>query len=636
MAKGKINVAVENIFPLIKRFLYSDHEIFLRELVSNATDATSKLKHLASIGDFKGSAKDVMLEVKIDKEGKKLHIIDQGIGMTKEEVKKYINDIAFSGAEEFLDKFKDEKNEAGIIGHFGLGFYSAFMVAKEVEIITKSYKENEDAAHWTCDGSPEYTLKKSDRKERGTEIILHIDEDSLEFLEESKINELLSKYNKFMPVPIKFGTKEIADPAHKPKTTKDKDGKETTEDQKMIAVDNIINNPNPAWTKQPADLKEEDYKSFYHELYPTQFEEPLFNIHLNVDYPFNLTGILYFPKMTANVDVQKDKIQLYQNQVYVTDNVEGIVPEFLQMLRGVIDSPDIPLNVSRSYLQADGAVKKIASYITKKVGDKLSSLYKNDRKSFEEKWNDIKIVIEYGMLSEPKFFEKAQKFALYPTVKNTYFTFEELKEKAKAAQTDKDGNLVILYATDKDSQHSFIGEAEAKGYEVLLLDSPIVSHLIQKLETENEKIKFARVDSDSIEKLIPKEENQISKLSEEEQGKLKTFVEEIVPKEKYSVQLEAMDSKSNPFIITQPEFMRRMKEMQQTGGGGMMGMSNFPEMYNLVVNTNSDLMQKILKAKGKRAEYINQALDLARLSQNLLKGSEMTDFIKRSYELMNS
>ncbi len=516
------------------------------------------------------------------------------------------------------------------------------MVSKEVEIITKSYVEGEDAAHWVCDGSPEYTLKKADKKDRGTEIILHIDDDSLEFLEESKINELLTKYNKFMPIPIKFGTKEIADPTHEPKTTKDKDGKEITEDQKMITVDNIINNPNPAWTKQPSELSDEDYKSFYHELYPMQFEEPLFHIHLNVDYPFNLTGILYFPKLTTNLDNQKDRIQLYQNQVFVTDNVEGIVPDFLQMLRGVIDSPDIPLNVSRSYLQADGAVKKIASYITKKVGDKLSSLFKNDREGFEKKWNDIKIVIEYGMLSEPKFFDKAQKFALYPTMKNEFLTFDELKEKVKPAQTDKDGNLVILYASNADEQHSFIDEAEAKGYEVLLLDSPIVSHLIQKIEGENSElsdknqpVKFARVDSDSLDKLIPKGEDQISKLDEKDQERLKGIIEEIVPKEKYTVQLEAMDSSSNPFIITQPEFMRRMKEMQQTGGGGgMMGMGNFPDMYNLVVNTNSDLMQKILKAKAKRTEYVNQALDLARLSQNLLQGKEMTDFIKRSYDLM--
>ncbi|MEL4455360.1 molecular chaperone HtpG [Lutimonas vermicola] len=636
MAKGKINVAVENIFPLIKRFLYSDHEIFLRELISNATDATLKLKHLASIGEFKGDVDNLQLEVKIDKEGKKLHIIDQGIGMSQDEVKKYINDIAFSGAEEFLEKFKDEKNDSGIIGHFGLGFYSAFMVAKEVEILTKSFKEEEAGAHWICDGSPEYSLKKADKKERGTEIILHIDDDSLEFLEESRINELLNKYNKFMPVPIKFGTKEIADPDHEPKTITDKDGKETKEAQKMITVDRIINNPNPAWTKQPSDLSDEEYKSFYRELYPMQFEEPLFHIHLNVDYPFNLTGILYFPKLTTNIDVQKDKIQLYQNQVFVTDNVEGIVPDFLQMLRGVIDSPDIPLNVSRSYLQADGAVKKISSYITKKVADKLSSLFKNDREGYEKKWNDIKIVIEYGMLSEPKFFEKAQKFALFPTTKDEYFTFEEFQEKTKAAQTDKDGNLIMLYANDKEAQHGFIEEAEAKGYEVLLLDSPIISHLIQKLESEGEKVKFARVDADPIDKLIQKEDAQISKLTDADQEKLKGYIEEIVPKEKYSVQLEAMDSKSNPFIITQPEFMRRMKEMQQTGGGGMMGMGGFPEMYNLVVNTNNDLMQKILKAKGKRSEYINQALDLARLSQNLLQGKEMTEFIKRSYDLMNN
>jgi molecular chaperone HtpG len=636
MAKGKINVHVENIFPLIKRFLYSDHEIFLRELISNATDATLKLKHLASIGEYKGDVDSARLEVKIDKEGKKLHIIDQGIGMSKEEVKKYINDIAFSGAEEFLEKFKDEKNDAGIIGHFGLGFYSSFMVASQVEILTKSYREDEEAAHWICDGSPEYTLKKADKKDRGTEIILHIDDDSTEFLEEQRINELLLKYNKFMPIPIKFGTEEIADPDHKPKTIKDKDGKETTEPQKMITVDRIINNTDPAWTKQPTDLKDEDYKAFYRELYPMQFEEPLFHIHLNVDYPFNLTGILYFPKLTTNIDVQKDRIQLYQNQVFVTDNVEGIVPDFLQMLRGVIDSPDIPLNVSRSYLQADGAVKKISTYITKKVADKLSSLFNKDREEYEKKWNDIKIVIEYGMLSEPKFFEKAEKFALYPTVNDEYFTFEEMQEKLKGAQTDKDGNLVVLYANDKDEQHSFIEEAESKGYQVLLLDSPIVSHLIQKLETESEKVKFARVDSDSMDKLIQKEEDQISKLSEEEQEKLKGYIESVVPKEKYTVQMEAMDSSSNPFIITQPEFLRRMKEMQQTGGGGMMGMSNFPEMYNLVVNTNSDLMQKILKAKSKRGEYINQALDLARLSQNLLQGKEMTNFIKRSYELMNN
>ena len=637
MSKGTINVSVENIFPLIKKFLYSDHEIFLRELISNATDATVKLKYLTNIGEAKVEYGNPMIEIKIDKENKKLHIIDQGIGMTKDEIEKYINEIAFSGAEEFLEKYKDESgDDKGIIGHFGLGFYSAFMVADKVEIISKSFKE-EPAVHWECDGSPEYSTKKSKKTTRGTEIILHIAEDSLEFLEDARINELLVKYNKFMPIPIKFGTKEVSDPDHTPKTTKDKDGKETTEPQKMITVDNLINNPTPAWTKQPAELKAEDYKSFYRELYPMQFEEPLFNIHLNVDYPFNLTGILYFPKMTNDLNMQKDKIQLYQNQVFVTDNVEGIVPEFLTMLRGVIDSPDIPLNVSRSYLQADGAVKKISSYITRKVADKLKSLYNSDRADFEKKWNDIKIVIEYGMLSEEKFFEKAQAFALYPTVDDTYFTIEELKEKIKPLQTDKDDKLVVLYASNKDEQHAYIDAAKEKGYEVLFLDSPIVSHLIQKLETTEEKVTFVRVDGDHIDNLIKKDEEQISKLNDEEKETLKTVLTEIIPQDKFTVQLEAMDSNANPFIITQPEFMRRMKEMQQTGGGGgMFGMGNMPDMYNLVVNTNNELIGEILTTKTakKKERLVNQALDLARLSQNLLKGEELTTFIKRSFEMI--
>ena len=635
MTKGNINVSVENIFPLIKKFLYSDHEIFLRELISNATDATLKLKHLTSIGEAKVEYGDPKIEVKIDKEGKKLHIIDQGLGMTAEEVEKYINQVAFSGAEEFLDKYKDSAKDAGIIGHFGLGFYSAFMVAGKVEIITKSYKD-EPAAHWICDGSPEFSLEPHDKTERGTEIILHIADDSTEFLEESRIRELLLKYNKFMPVPIKFGTKEINDPDFEPKTIKDKDGKETKEPHKKITVDDIINNPNPAWTKQPTDLKDEDYKNFYRELYPMQFEEPLFNIHLNVDYPFNLTGILYFPKMTGDLNIQKDRIQLYQNQVFVTDNVEGIVPEFLTMLRGVIDSPDIPLNVSRSYLQADGAVKKISSYITRKVADKLKSLFNNNREDFEKKWNDIKIVIEYGMLSEEKFFEKAGDFALYPTVDGTYYTYDELYNKIKANQTDKDDKLVILYAADKDAQHSYIEAAKAKGYEVLLLDSPIVSHLMQKLETSKENISFARVDADHIDNLIKKDDTKISKLSDEQKTELETLLKEVIPSEKFMVQLEAMDSSASPFIITQPEFMRRMKEMQATGGGGMFGMGNFPEMYNLVVNTNSELVGEIIntKTKKKQERLINQSLDLARLSQGLLKGEELTNFIKRSYEMI--
>ncbi|MDB2632313.1 molecular chaperone HtpG [Flavobacteriaceae bacterium] len=635
MSKGTINVSVENIFPLIKKFLYSDHEIFLRELISNATDATLKLKHLTNIGEAKVDYGDPKIEIKIDKEGKKLHLIDQGIGMTADEVQKYINEVAFSGAEEFLDKYKDKVEDAGIIGHFGLGFYSAFMVAEKVEIITKSYK-NEPAAHWVCDGSPEYSLDAADKTERGTEIILHIAEDSTEFLEDSRITELLNKYNKFMPIPIKFGTKEINDPEHKPKTTTDKDGKETTEPQRKITIDNIINNPNPAWTKTPADLKDEDYKGFYRELYPMQFEEPLFNIHLNVDYPFNLTGILYFPKMTNDMNIQKDKIQLYQNQVFVTDNVEGIVPEFLTMLRGVIDSPDIPLNVSRSYLQADGAVKKISSYITKKVADKLKSLFNNSREDFEAKWNDIKIVIEYGMLSEEKFFDKAEAFALYPTVDGTYFTYDELYNKIKAKQTDKDDKLVILYASNAEEQHSYIEAAKAKGYEVLLLDSPIVSHLIQKLESSKEKISFVRVDADHIDKLIQKEDTTISKLTEEEKATLDGQLKAVISSEKFSVQLEAMDSNAAPFMITQPEFMRRMKEMQQTGGGGMFGMGNMPEMYNLVVNTNADLVHEILNTKTakKRERLISQSLDLAQLSQGLLKGEALTNFIKRSYDMI--
>ena len=625
MSSGKINVSVENIFPLIKKFLYSDHEIFLRELISNATDATLKLKHLSNLGEAKGDIGNPQIEIKIDAENKTLHIIDQGIGMSAEEVEKYINQVAFSGAEEFLEQYKDSAADSGIIGHFGLGFYSAFMVAEKVEIITKSFKD-EPAAHWTCDGSPEYTLEAHDKSERGSEIILHIDEDSKEFLEEARIKALLEKYNKFMPIPIKFGTKEETLPL----------AKDAAEDAKpeTITVDNIINNPSPAWTKQPSELKEEDYNGFYRELYPMQFEEPLFNIHLNVDYPFNLTGILYFPKLNNDLNLQKDKIQLYQNQVFVTDNVEGIVPEFLTLLRGVIDSPDIPLNVSRSYLQADGAVKKISNYITRKVADKLSSLFKKDRTAFEQKWNDIKVVIEYGMLSEDKFYEKAEKFALYPTIEGSFFTLEELKEATKDLQTDKDDKHIILYASNVDEQHAYIEAAKEKGYQVVLLDSPIVSHLIQKLESSNEKLSFARVDGDAIENLIKKEEATVSKLSEEEKEKLQPLIEEVVPKEKYTIQLEALSSTQLPFVLTQPEFMRRMKEMQQAGGNAMFG--QMPEMYNLVVNTNHPLVGQILntKTEKKRTRLIQQTLDLARLSQNLLKGEELTSFIQRSVDLI--
>ena len=622
--KGNINVSVENIFPLIKKFLYSDHEIFLRELISNATDATLKLKHLTSIGEAKVEYGNPIIEVKVDKDNKTLHISDQGIGMTAEEVEKYINQIAFSGAEEFLAKYKDTAKDSGVIGHFGLGFYSAFMVANEVEIITKSYTDA-PAVRWVCDGSPEFTLEETDlRSERGTEIILHLNDESLEFLEEYRIEQLLRKYNKFMPVPIKFGTKQV--PLPRPENA--------PEDYKTEyrTEDNIINNPTPAWTKQPADLSDEDYKQFYHELYPTQFEEPLFHIHLNVDYPFNLTGILYFPKLSNDMQLQKDRIQLYQNQVFVTDNVEGIVPEFLTMLKGVIDSPDIPLNVSRSYLQADGNVKKISSYITRKVADKLKSLFTNNREDFQNKWNDIKIVLEYGMLTDAKFYEKAGDFVLYPTTDGQYYTLSELKEAIKANQTDKNDTLVVLYAQNKEQQYTAIEEAKAKGYQVLLLDSPIVSHLIQKLEEKNEKLTFARVDAAPLSKLIQKDEPILAKHSEEEKNTLKANIEKVLPQEGYMVQIEDLDSDDTPFVINQPEFMRRMKEMSATGGGGMFGA--FPDMYHVVVNANAPLADAILAAdEAAKEKLIKQAFDLARLSQGLLKGKELSEFVKRNWEI---
>lgn len=626
MSTGSINVSVENIFPLIKKFLYSDHEIFLRELISNATDATTKLKHLTVIGEAKVDYGNPIIEVKIDKEAKTLTIKDQGLGMTGEEVEKYINQVAFSGAEEFLEKYKDSAKDAGIIGHFGLGFYSAFMVAEKVEIFTKSYKEDSKAVRWICDGSPEYTLEETEKSDRGTEIVLHIAEDSLEFLEESKIRELLTKYNKFNQIAIKFGTKTETLPLP--------EGSAEDAKAETVEVDNIINNPNPAWTKAPSELKAEDYNNFYRELYPMQFEDPLFHIHLNVDYPFNLTGVLFFPKLANNLNIEKDKIQLYQNQVYVTDEVKGIVPDFLMLLRGVIDSPDIPLNVSRSYLQADGAVKKISSYITKKVADKMVSLFNENREDYEQKWNDIKIVIEYGMISEDKFYEKSDKFVLYPTTEGKYYLWNELVEKIKPTQTDKDGKTVILYATNSDEQHSYIESAKDKGYDVLLLDSPIVPHLIQKLEGSKENVSFARVDADHINNLIKKDEPVISKLNDSDKEVLKKNIEESINDQKFTVQLEDLDSTDAPFTLTQPEFLRRMKDMQATGGGGMFGMGGFPEMYNLVVNSNSDFAGELLKKDNadEKSAMINQALDLAKLSQNLLKGKELTDFIKRSFE----
>ena len=628
MAKGSINVTAQNIFPIIKKFLYSDHEIFLRELVSNAVDATQKLKTLTNLGEAKGELGDLTIHIKLDKKAKTLSIIDRGIGMTAEEIDKYINQVAFSGAEEFVKEYEGKMEGADLIGHFGLGFYSAFMVAKKVEILTKSHK---DAAgvQWICDGNPEFELNTIEKEDRGTEIKLHIAEDSEDFLEESKINELLSKYAKFMPISIEFGEKDESYNA----AAEGEDAKWETR-----KIPNVINNPNPAWVRKPADLSDEDYKTFYKELYPMSFEEPLFNIHLNVDFPFNLTGELYFPKIKPNVEPQRNKIQLFQKQVFVTDSVEGIVPDFLTLLHGVIDSPDIPLNVSRSYLQADGNVKKIASHITKKVADKLDEMFRKDRADFESKWNDMKIIIEYGMLTEDKFFDKAKKFAMYADTDGGLHTFEAYLESIKEQQTDKDKKTVVLYASNKDAQHSYIQNAKNKGYSVLLLDSPLTSHLLQKLEQEHENTTFARVDSDLIDNLIKKDETRVAKLSDKQKEELKTRLETIVPKEKFTLKLEDMDSTEAPLVITVPEFMRRMKEMQMTGGGGMMGMGDFPDMYDLIVNANHPLASKILDTEDAdaRGNAVNQALDLAKLQQNLLHGEELTAFIARSYELLGN
>ncbi len=629
--KGNINVQTENIFPIIKQFLYSDHEIFLRELVSNAVDATQKVKTLKSIGELKTDVNKLGVEVIIDKKKETLTIRDNGIGMTEEEVDKYINQIAFSGAEEFVNKYKDADAKNSIIGHFGLGFYSSFMVSKEVEIITKSQKPNSKAVRWVCDGSPNYTIEETTKKTKGTDIILHIDEESKEFLEEGRINGILNRYCKFLPVEVKFGTKTIS--VDDPKGEKDDKG-EIKQVEKE--VDNIINNTKPTWTKAPQDLKEEDYSNFYRELYPTEFNDPIFNIHLNVDYPFNLTGILYFPKLKNNLEVQKNKINLYSNQVFITDNVENIVPEFLTLLHGVIDSPDIPLNVSRSYLQADGNVKKISKYITKKVGDKLNSMFKNDREDFEKKWDDIKVFIEYGMLTEDKFFEKAKDFSLYKNTDGKYATFNEMIDRIKDNQTNKDGKTIILYTHNKDEQDSFINSALEKNYEVLELEGPLVSHLISKLESENSNVQFARVDADTIEKIIEKEDKTPSLLSEDEEKTLKEIVEKKIDDKKFNVQIESLSTTDNPFIITQSEFMRRMKEQQQLSGG-MNVFGELPESYNLAVNSNHPIMSQLINEsdENKQSELVSQILDLALLSQGLLKGKNLTKFISRSVSIIN-
>lgn len=625
MQTGKINVQTENIFPIIKKFLYSDHEIFLRELVSNAVDATKKLKAFSSMGEFKGEVGKTTIEVILDKNAKTLTIRDRGIGMTGEEIVKYITQIAFSGAEEFVTKYKDKVDANAMIGHFGLGFYSAFMVAKEVEIVSLSFKDGSKAARWICDGSPEYKLEETTKEFRGTDIILHIADDSTEFLENSRIETLLKKYCRFLPEEIKFGTKKQFE---KP----EKEGDKEIE----IEVDNIISNPNPLWTKKPADLTDEDYKNFYRELYPMNFDEPLFWIHLNVDYPFNLTGVLYFPKLKNNFEAPKDKIQLYSNQVFVTDNVEHVVPDFLMLLRGVIDSPDIPLNVSRSYLQADGNVKKISAHITKKVADKLEEIFKKDRTDFEKKWNDIKIFVEYGMLSDEKFNEKAQKFAMLTNTEDEHFTLEEYENKIKPIQTDKDKKLIYLYTNNVTEQHSYIQAAKDRGYDVLVFDTPLDPHFIGKLESTLKEVAFVRVDADTVEKLIKKDEEQVSKLSDEQKKELQPIVEEVVAKDKFTVVFESLSEKDAPMLITRPEFMRRMKDMSAMGGG-MSFYGDMPDMYNLVVNTNHPLISKILVETNvdKRKAISKQAADLALLSQGLLKGEELTKFIKRSVELID-
>ena len=623
--KGNINVQTENIFPVIKKFLYSDHEIFLRELVSNATDATQKLKALVSMGQANVELGDLTINVKIEKG--KLIISDRGIGMTQEEVEKYINQIAFSGAEDFLEKYKNVSEN--LIGHFGLGFYSAFMVADKVEIRTKSYTDA-PAVEWMCDGSPEYTMKEIDKTERGTDIILHIADDSKEFLEENRILDLLKKYCRFMPVAICFGEESYWENSE---TEKDKDGNPKSIEKKRPR---IINDTNPAWKKKPADLTDDDYRKFYHELYPMNFEDPLFQIHLNVDYPFNLTGILYFPKVKRTIDPNRNKIQLYCNQVFVTDSVEGVVPEYLMLLHGVLDSPDIPLNVSRSYLQSDSNVKKISSHISKKVADKLEELFKNNREDFEAKWNDLKIFIEYGMLSEEKFYDRAEKFSLLKNTDKEFFTFEDYKKKIEPLQKDKDKVLVYLYATNEEEQHAYIAKAKAKGYDVLLMDTVLDNHFVNLLEQKWKDTRFVRVDSDVVEKLIPKEDSIPEKLSKEEQEKLKPIIENEIDSKKYTVMMESLEETDSPMLITQNEFMRRYKEMSMMGGGGMSFYGEMPESYNLVVNINHPLISEILNDTDTdhQKELVHQLTDLALLSNGLLKGEALTNFINRSVKII--
>ena len=629
--QGKLNVQTENIFPVIKKFLYSDHEIFLRELISNAVDATQKLKTLSTRGDFKGELGDLTIDVKIDSKKKTLTVSDRGIGMTAEEVEKYINQIAFSGVTDFMEKYKDSHEQ--LIGHFGLGFYSAFMVSDKVEIFTKSWKE-EPAQHWSCEGNPEFNMEEDKKADRGTDIVLHIADDCKEFLEESTILQLLKKYCRFMPVAIRFGEETVWVDSE---TDCDKDGKPKRVEKKQPR---IINDPEPAWKKSPSSLTDEDYKKFYHELFPMNFEEPLFQIHLNVDYPFNLTGILYFPKVRKTIDPNRNKIQLYCNQVFVTDQVEGVVPDYLMLLHGVLDSPDIPLNVSRSYLQSDGNVKKISQHISKKVADKLEEMSKKkegeEKSALEEKWDDIKIFVQYGMLTDEKFCERAMKFYLLKGVDGTYYTLDSYREKIAALQTDKDKTVCYLYASNSDEEHAYIEKAKAKGYNVLLMDSPLESHFINLLEQKIEKTRFVRVDSDTVEKLIPHDDSIPEKLSKEEKEKLQPIIEGEIDKQRFTVQLESLEESDAPMQVTQSEFMRRYREMTQTSGGGMGFYGELPESYNLVVNINHPLISRLLNETDneKQKELVHQLTDLALLGNGLLKGEALSRFLKRSVEMI--
>lgn len=628
MNKGKIDVQTENIFPIIKKFLYSDQEIFLRELISNAVDATQKVTTLARSGKLSEELGDTTIQVSFDENQKTITISDRGVGMTAEEVDEYINQIAITSAQEFIEKYQEADKET-LIGQFGLGFYSTFMVADKVELRTRSYQKDAQPVKWECDGSPEYSIEEIEKEDRGTDVILHVSENSEEFLNDQRLLELLKKYSKFVPVPVQFGTEEVEKEIE---GEKDENGNPKT---KKVEQPRIINNTQPIWIKAPNELTEEDYMNFYRELYPATFEEPLFHIHLNVDYPFKLTGILYFPKIKENFEVQRNKIQLYSNQVYITDSVEGIVPEFLTLLHGVLDSPDIPLNVSRTYLQNDPNVKKISNHIMKKVSDKLEKIFKNNRQNFEQKWDDIKVFIEYGMISDDKFYERAQKYALLKNTDEKHFTFEEYKDHVKGTQTDKDDKVVFLYATDHENQHSYITSAKDKGYDVLLLDSPIDSHFVNMLEQKLENVSFKRVDADVTEKLIQTEDEGLpSKLTDEQKEKLKPLFEEQADSSKFTIKFESLSETDMPVMITQDEFMRRMMDMQKTGGMGIMG--NMPESYNLIVNENHPVISGILEKEDENTQkdVAKQITDLAKLSQNLLKGEELTGFIKRSVNLI--